>query len=191
MALCDNELLNDLTQACEDASAVGSLERKAVLIYTNQIDRAATTVNGDQITAFGLNTGRTGFEISRAQRAGTLVSNLVPAADLDPSGFTHSFSGRVGSADIDNVEAASALAAGRWTVVVQTRYAGNSGNESYKVLGLNGGMEVSEMAYDSENASAEITFTMTSAEQVLEPYVAHILNYPDMEADFASLFENV
>lgn len=188
---CTSKLTADLLNDCATVPKTGLMaSSKAVLINQADIDLTSSTSTGAQITDLVLNASTTGYKLEYVKQLASTNSNYAPSTDA-VSGFKHNFLGRLLVATNDNAERSQELANGRYIVVVETPY---GGEDKYKVYGWENGLEASEMIYNVDENSGAITFTLTTPENAVEPYLYMTFFETDdstSKTAFDSLFASV
>lgn len=190
---CINDLTGDALFNCDDRPVKGIDAGKAVIINYKDIDFGTTTVSGATVSNLQLKTGTTGYKLEWYKELASSNSSFSPNAE-DIDGFAQSFLGRLAVTSANNAERAKELSAGRFVVVYESRYKGVGDAEAFKVLGLESGLELSEMTTNTNENSSSILFTLATKEGTYEQYPYQILNettYATSKASFDALFTAV
>lgn len=182
------EMLFDAT-----SRPVKGVDGDAVLINFDDIDFSSTTISGASVSTLTLKAGATGYKLSWYKE---LASNnntfTVNTEDID--GFSQSFLGRLSTTSADNAERAKELSQGRFVVVFETRFGGVDNADKIKVLGLDVGLELSELTNNTNENSGSILFTLATKEGTYEEHPFRIYSntdYDTSKADLESAFTAV
>jgi hypothetical protein len=158
----------------------------AVLINMNDIDFSSTVISGASVTTLTLKAGSTGYKLSWYKELASGSASFTPNME-DIDGFSQSFLARLATTSADNAERAKELSQGRFVVVYQTRFGGTDNADKIKVLGLDTGLELSEMTQNTNENSGSILFTLSTKEGVYEEHPFRVYLNTDFETSLADL----
>jgi len=189
---CIDKLSGDITFNCDDKPKRG-IKGKAVIVNYEDIDFGASTVSGATVSNLALKSGATGYQLSWYKELGSANIEYTPNSE-DFDGFTHSFLARLTTTSASNSERANELKAGRFVVVFESNYQGVDQAESFKILGWEAGLELSEMTMNTNENSSSILFTISTSENSYEDYPYSIFletDYATSKTSFDALFASV
>lgn len=189
---CNKNITKNLLFDCADAPKKGLSGGKAIIINYGDLNLSATTSSGATISDLVTDSGTAGFSIEWYKELASTATAYAPNAE-DVDGYTHSFLARLSTSTAENAERANELKNGRFVVVVETEY-GAGTDEAFKVYGFDSGLELSEMAGNSNENSGSLLFTLSSREATVERYPYNIFletDYATSKATFDSLFATV
>jgi len=178
---CNKKVTANLLFDCADAPKKGLSGNKAVIINYSDIDFTETTQSGATITALATVSGSAGFEIQWYKELASVATSFTPDAE-NVDGYAHSFLGRLSTTTAESAERANELKNGRFVVVVETEYKGVDQADAFKVFGIDSGLELSEMAGDSNANGGSLLFTLSTREGTVEKYPYSIF----LDATYAS-----
>ena len=190
---CSKKVTDDLLFDCADTPKKGIDGGKAVLINWDDIDRAASTINGATVTDLVLKAGATGYSVQWYKDLASANSAFVPNSE-DIDGFTHNFLTRLGASSAANAERANELKGGHFVLAYETRYKGVANAEAFKVAGWENGLKLSEMTNNTLENSGATLFTLATEEGSVERYPYNIFletDYTTSKATFDALFASV
>ena len=190
---CIDKLSGDIEFNCDDKPKRGIKSGKAVIINYEDIDFGASTVSGATVSNLALKSGASGYQLSWYKELGSASIEYTPNAE-DFDGFTHSFLARLTTTSASNSERANELKAGRFVVVFESNYQGVDQAESFKILGWEAGLELSEMTMNTNENSSSILFTISTSENSYEDYPYSIFletDYQTSKTSFDALFASV
>jgi hypothetical protein len=172
---CINKLSGDISFNCDDKPKKGLAGQRAVIINFEDIDFGATTKNGATISNLTLKDGTTGYKLEWYKELASASGQFSPNEE-DIDGFSHSFMGRMATSSLSNAEAAKELKEGRFVVVYESKYQGVNQDEAFKVLGIETGLQLSEMTTNTNENSGSILFTLSTKEGEYEEYPFNIFS---------------
>ncbi|MGD2113417.1 MAG: hypothetical protein PVG07_00080 [Acidobacteriota bacterium] len=187
---CANKVTADILFDCADAPKKGIDGGKAVLINWDDIDRAASTVNGSIVTDLVLKSGTSGISISWYKDLASANSSFAPNTE-DVDGFLQNFLCRLATTTAEHAERANELKQGRFVVVYESKYKGVDLDDAFKVRGWDCGLKLSEMTENTLENSGSILFTLATEEGDVEQYPYNIFletDYATSKASFDALF---
>lgn len=188
---CNKKLTEDILFDCADAPIKGLSGGRAVIINYDDVDKAGSTANGATIT--DLITTSSGIKLEWYKELASVASSYAPNSE-DVDGFSHSFLSRLSTTSADNAERSNELKNGRFIIILETEYKGVNGTDAFKVYGWDAGLELSEMAQDSNSNSGSMLFTLATREGTVEKYPYNVFletDYATSKATFEALFANV
>jgi len=174
---CSKKITANIIFDCADSPLKGLDGGEAIILNYEDIDKGASTQTGailDTITMLGATTG----QLVQWYRELASVATALTRNAEDFDGFSHSFLARLATTSAANAERANELKNGRFVVVVKTSYkGGTAGDEAdkYKVFGWDAGLELSELAGNSNENSSSLLFTLATREGTYEKYPYNIL----------------
>ena len=190
---CIDKLSGDIQFDCENDRPQAGILDEAILINYDDIDFGASTTNGATVTNLALKSGATGYKLEWGKRLGSLGSEFTPDSEnLD--GFTHSFITRLMTPSASTAERAKEIKNGRFIVVIETKYRGVDQLDAFKILGWKSGLELTEMAMNTNENHSSLTFTIATYEGEYEDYPYSIFletDYQTSKTSFDALFASV
>lgn len=190
MATCSPKVTADILYDCADSPKRGVDGGKAVLINWDDIDFAATTMNGAMVTDLVLKAGTTGFTVEWYKDLASANSSFSPNTE-DIDGFLHNFLTRLATSTVENAERMNELKNGRFVMVYETRYKGVDNLDAFKVAGIESGLKLSEATFNTLENSGGTLFTLATEEGDYESYPYNVFletDYATSKATFDSLF---
>lgn len=178
---------------CVDKPKKGIDGGRAVAINWSDIDLTATTFDGAKITDLVLKAGATGYPVEWFKDLASANSAFVPSTE-DLEGFTHSFLTRIQNASVGGAERALELSKGTFVYVCETKYKGTNNAEAFKVFGIENGLKLAELTYDTLANSGSMLYTVTTEEGSTETYPFNVFlegDYETSKATFETLFAEV
>lgn len=177
----------------ETSRPIRGVDGDAVLINYNDIDFSSTTIADSLVSTLTLKDGATGYKLSWYKELASGQTAFMPNSE-DIDGFSQSFLARLATTSADNADRAKELSQGRFVVVYETRYGGSDNEDKIKVLGLDTGLELSELTQNTNENSGSILFTLATKEGLYEehPYRVYLntdydTSKDDLKASFASV----
>lgn len=191
--ICKTNITDDLINDCSVQPVMGL--KSGVIINYDDVDWAATTLEGSKVTDLVLKSDKTGYKISWLKRLGSNNNNFVASADAR-EGFTHSFACQLGEYSADNAERMTELASGKFLIVAESNFKGADNKDAFKVFGVTAGLYLSEGVHSSNENSGALTYVVSTQEGDLEKYIYNTLSsttggYDADKASFDSLFAAV
>lgn len=189
---CNRELTDGILHDCNTNPKKGIDSGKAVLINYDDIDRAATVVNGATVN-IQLKAGKAGFPLQWYKDLANASGTYVPSTE-NQDGFSHAFMCRLATTSATNAERSKELKNGRFVIAYETRFKGVDKLDAFKLGGFENGLRLSEMVTDAAQNSGSITFTISTEEGDFEEYPYHIFletDYDVSRASFDALFAEV
>lgn len=184
MALnCEDKLAADIQKDC-DNTPVGGIEVNAVIINFDDIDKASSTIDTDDMTITNLATasGTSGFFIEGIKQVNGASSELV-IKETSFDKFKHTFTGVVLNPSAANKKSMSNMTkGGRYVIVLEKKWKGTGQVDAFEVLGFESGLYVSEMNWNSNEDDGVIKFTLSSADGYEEAEMQRNLK----ETDYAT-----
>lgn len=181
---CEDKLAADMLKDCDNAPK-GGIEVNAVFINFEDIDKAASTVDGANdliITSLATKSGTSGFNLEGIKQVNGISWELVKKEDNFDM-FSHLFAGVILNPSAANKKSAEAIASGgRYVVVVEKKWKGTDQVEAFEVLGWDSGLEIATMIYNSKESDGVIKFEIGSPEGFEEPKMSRNL----LETDYAT-----
>jgi hypothetical protein len=167
---CINKLTANITYDCINVNnrAKGGIETKAVLINRSDIDYTALTQSGATVTNLTLLSGRTGYDVSWIKQLGVVGGEFSVNDGFDT--FQQSFDCRVFGQGAADSKLISDLSLGEFVLVYETKYKGVANSDSFKVLGLENGLKMSEGSFVSSENDGSFIFKLASLEGFGERY---------------------
>lgn len=172
---CSNNITANIVFSCDDLPIKGLEGGEALILNWEQIDRSATTAVGAKLDTVAMKSGFQAWTINWYKELASTATALSRNAE-DVDGFMHSFLARLATTSTANADIANELKNGRFVVIVKTSYTGAAGAEKYKVYGFDSGLELSELAGNSNENSSSLLFTLSTREGTYEQYPYNILN---------------
>lgn len=187
--MCFDKLLSDMTKDCGDKPKVG-LETTAIIFNRGDIDFTATTFGDSLCSTFALKAGTTGYKLDSYKNLNSFTSTFTQSSDV-LGGFSHSYSGSMkGGTDLENARYAKILGNGEFVLCIITKYGVGTENQ-YKFIGLEHGLEASEIVVSTAENDGRITFVLSTPETAKESDLYTIYSTGDVaenDADFNALF---
>lgn len=172
MAICGGDLLaGDFALDCDNKPIAGLTERIA-LINFDDIDRATTTRNAANtiVTNLALDYGKVAYELQGVKRSNAALASLVKK-DLDLDKWSHGINGIVFNVVAETIEQLNRLSTGgRVVAVVERKFKGADQEAAFFILGLDSGLELATVEYNSNENGGSIPITLTSVAEEEEPY---------------------
>lgn len=166
MAVICGILDADFVLSCDD-KAQGGLENDVLLINRSDVDYSAITYNvGNKniVTNFQLKSGKTGYLLQGVKQVNSTSFELVKQ-EFSFDTFKHMFNGVVLTPSSANKEQAEKLASGgKYVVIVNRKYKGALNADAFEIYGLQSGLELETMTYNSKENNGVISFALASAE---------------------------
>lgn len=166
MAVVCGILDADFVLSCDD-KAQGGLENDVLLINRSDVDYSAITYNVSNkniVTNFQLKSGKTGYLLQGVKQVNSTSFELVKQ-EFSFDTFKHMFNGVVLTPSSANKEQAEKLASGgKYVVIVNRKYKGASNADAFEIYGLQSGLELETMTYNSKENNGVISFALASAE---------------------------
>lgn len=187
---CPDKLTADILFDCADAPKRGVDGGSAVLINWEDIDFAATTMTGGTVSDLALKSGTTGIKLEWYKDLASSTGTFAPNAE-DVDGFTHAFLSRLPNSSAANAERANELKNGRFIIVYETKYKGALNAEAFKVGGIDNGLRLTELTFNTAENSGAMLFTLSTEEGDVERYPYSVLleaDYATTKASFDALF---
>lgn len=174
----------DFVLSCDD-KAQGGLENDVLLINRSDVDYSAITYDAGNktiVTNFQLKSGKTGYLLQGVKQVNSTAYELVKQ-EFSFDTFKHTFNGVVLTPSSANKEQAEKLASGgKYVVIVNRKYKGASNADAFEIYGLESGLELETMTYNSKENNGVISFALSSAEGEDEPSMPKTL----LETDYAT-----
>lgn len=185
MALnCEELLTADIQKDC-DNKPVGGVEVDIVIINFADVDKATSTFDGSNdllLTNLSTFSGKTGYSIEGIKQTQGASFELVKKED-GFDGFKHKFEGVILAPSVENKKRLSEISSGgRFIVVVEKKWKGDSQEDAFEVLGFDVGMEIETVVWNTKEADGIIKFSLSSVDAFEEPKMT--LN--NLETDFAT-----
>lgn len=184
MAVICGLLDADFVVSCDD-KAKGGLENDVVLINHSDLDLSAITYdagNKNIVTNLQLLSGKTGYLLQGVKQVNSTAFELVKQ-EFSFDTFKHTFNGVILTPSAANKEQAEKLASGgRYVAVVNRKYKGASNADAFEIYGLECGLDLESMTYNSKENSGVISFVLASAEGEEETSIPKTL----LETDYAT-----
>lgn len=187
--LVDGNILFDC-----DYPAIAGLEVNVVLINRSQIDVTATTYDASNktlMTAFALTEGNTytGYQFQGVKQINSTAFELVKK-DTGPDKFRHVFNGVILNPSAENKLQLQQMAeGGKYVVIVEKKWKGEDNEDAFDVYGIDSGLELNVVTYNSNENDGTISLELSSAEGYEEPKVPATLLTTDYATTKAS-FDN-
>lgn len=166
MAVICGILDADFVLSCDD-KAQGGLENDVLLINRSDVDYSAITYNATNkniVTNFQLKSGKTGYLLQGVKQVNSTSFELVKQ-EFSFDTFKHMFNGVVLTPSSANKEQAEKLASGgKYVVIVNRKYKGALNADAFEIYGLQSGLELETMTYNSKENNGVISFALASAE---------------------------
>lgn len=184
MAVICGILDADFVLSCDD-KAQGGLENDVLLINRSDVDYSAITYDASNktiVTNFQLKSGKTGYLLQGVKQVNSTAYELVKQ-EFSFDTFKHTFNGVVLTPSSANKEQAEKLASGgKYVVIVNRKYKGASNADAFEIYGLESGLELETMTYNSKENNGVISFALSSAEGEDETSLPKTL----LETDYAT-----
>lgn len=188
MPYSDSTISANIAYEYNDRPLKGLDGGRAMIINYDDIDFATTPRTGAaEVSAFTLKSGgKQAYEIQFYKELASTNSVYTPNEE-DVDGFTHSFSGRMSNANAANAGIAQELKDGRFVVIVETKYKGDDATptDAFKIYGLDSGLKLSEMTYNSNENNGGVLFTLATPEGMSEEFPYVVLNDTDYATTLA------
>ena len=170
---CNKKITANIIFDCADSPIKGLEGGEALLINYDDIDKSGSTQTGAILDTIDLGVATGQLVQWYRELASTATALTRNAEDFD--GFSHSFLARLATSTAVNAERANELKNGRFVVVVKTAYKGTANVDKYKVYGWDAGLELSELAGNSNENSGSLLFTLATREGTYEKYPYNIM----------------
>lgn len=184
MAVVCGLLDADFVLSCDD-KAKGGLENDVILVNYSDVDYTAITYdagNKNIVTNFQLKSGKIGFLLQGVKQVNSTAFELVKQ-EFSFDTFKHTFNGVILTPNAANKEQAEKLASGgRYVAIVNRKYKGASNADAFEIYGLESGLDLETMTYNSKENNGVISFTLASAEGEEETSIPKTL----LETDYAT-----
>jgi len=184
MAVICGILDADFVLSCDD-KAQGGLENDVLLVNRSDVDYSAITfsaTNKTICTNFQLKSGKTGYLLQGVKQVNSTAYELVKQ-EFSFDTFKHTFNGVVLTPNSANKEQAEKLASGgKYVVIVNRKYKGADNADAFEIYGLESGLELETMTYNSKENNGVISFALSSAEGEDETALPKTL----LETDYAT-----
>ena len=190
---CFKKLTEDMLFDCVDSPKRGIDGGSAVLINFDDVDKEASTIDGSKITDLVLKSGTTGYSLQWYKETGLANSSFTPSNE-DVDGFIQGFQARLGTTTAEHSDRLNELKNGKFIVVYESRYKGDSLASAFKVRGWDVGMKVSESSDNTNENNGSILFTLATEEGFVEKYPYNIFfntDYATSKIDFEELFSQI
>lgn len=186
MEIC-GKIVKDMLADCENPPK-GGMEQQVILMNRSDLDevvKTSSTNDGTHSASFSLTSGTTGFLVTGyANKQLFTYGWSLNVADDQPDDFTHTLSLRLFNCSEDTNSFVNGLALGADIVAVVKSKAG-----CYEILGLDGGLKITEASKNSNENKAATVFVLSSSGTDTEPKTPYI--YFDTDSDTTSAnFEN-
>jgi hypothetical protein len=193
MGCAQKKVTTDILFDCLNRPKKGIDSGFAVLINWDDIDLAASIVDGSKINDLVLKAGTSGVKIEWYKDLASANSAFTPS-DEDVDGFTHNFLTRLPNSSADAADRANEMAGGRFVMVYETKFKGTDSLDAFKVAGWTYGLTLSEMATDTAANGGAPLYTLSNKADEFEDYPYNVFletSYAISKATFESLFAQV
>lgn len=185
MALnCEEKLTASIVKDC-DNKPKGGIEVNVVILNFEDVDKATSTFDGSNdliLTSLSTFSGTGGFFIEGIKQTQGVSSELVKKEDSFDM-HKHSFAGVILAPSAANKKRLSEIASGgRYIIVVEKKWKGDSQADAFEVLGFDSGLEIATIIWNTKEADGVIKFELSSADGFEEPKLP--LN--NLETNFAT-----
>jgi hypothetical protein len=184
MAVICGILDADFVLSCDD-KAQGGIENDVLLINRNDINYSAITYdagNKNKVTNFALKSGKIGYLLQGVKQVNSTAYELTKQ-EFNFDSFKHMFNGVILTPNVANKEQAGKLASGgKYVVIVNRKYKGALNADAFEIYGLQSGLELETMTYNSKENNGIINFALSSAEGEDETDLPKTL----LETDYAT-----
>ena len=185
MALnCEEKLSADILKDCDNI-AFGGLEVNAVIINFDDIDKAASTLDGTNdliITNLATKSGTSGFSLEGVKQTNGASFEFVIREDTTDA-YKHLFAGVVLTPSADNKKRLDEMGSnGRYVVVVEKMWKGANQEDAFEVLGWDVGLELATMVWSSKEGNGAVKFELASVDTFEEPKMTR----NNLETDYAT-----
>ncbi len=166
MSCGEGLLTGDLLYDCDNGSIAG-LETNVVLINRNQFDYSALTydsLNKMIATGFALKAGNTGFFLSGIKQTNAISYELVKK-EKSADKKKHIFTGVILSLSaVNKLQLQLMSEGGRYILVVEKKWKGVNDVDAFDVLGLDAGLELNVVTYNSNEDDGTATIELSSVD---------------------------
>lgn len=192
---CNGLVTGDILFDCDFPSIAG-IEVNAVFINRSQVDVTATTYdagNKTLMTAFALSEGSsyTGYAFQGIKQVNSTAFELVKK-DNTPDKFKHTFNGIILNLSAENKLQLQQMAeGGKYVMIVEKKWKGEDNEDAFEVYGIDSGLELNVVTYNSNENDGTATIELSSAENYEEPKVPATLlttDYATTKASFDNKF---
>ena len=165
MALnCEEKLTADIQKDC-DNKPKGGIEVNVVIINFDDVDKATSTLDGTNdliITNLATLSGTAGFFIEGIKQINGASFELVKKEESFDA-YKHMFTGVILAPSAENKKRLDEIASGgRFVVVVEKKWKGDSQADAFEVLGWDVGLVISTIVWNTKEADGTIKFEIAS-----------------------------
>lgn len=181
---CDGIIDADILFDCDNGSIAG-LEVNVVLVNSTDVDITNTTVNASNKTLldnFQLASSKTGYAFQGVKQVNSTAFELVKK-DTGADKYKHTFNGVILNLSAANkLQLQNMSEGGKYVAVVERKWKGASNADAFEVYGLDSGLELNVVTYNSNENDGTATIELSSADGYEEPKVPMTL----LETDYAT-----
>jgi hypothetical protein len=165
MGRCDTKLAQDILLDCDNISQKG-VESEGVIINYADIDKAGCTRSGNILSALALVNGAKGYKIVVPEGSpfnGTMIEAAV-GTYMTKWNKTVAFVVLNSGPDVSH-DVIDKLANGKFVAILQNKFAGEDGKNSFEVYGFEQGLKLSAGARDLNSDDTDGGWSVTLQEQ--------------------------
>lgn len=188
---CNKDIIAGILYSCKDRPKKGIENFRAVIINRSDIDFAASTIVGSQITYLALKVGKKGYPLEWTSSLGNATSTFVPN-DAGLPGYTHNFNTIIPTQTAINLNTQRDMTDGLFVIAFESKYKGLDNSEAFNVMGWDNAMKLTTGELDFNANSGMSTISFTSPTDEIEQFAVNKLNETDYDttlARFNAFFE--
>lgn len=173
----------NILRECDNKPVLG-IEQRLMLINTEDLPATGITFDATYpsslITQLELLTGKTGYEVQGIKQIMNYTNSLEASEDSD-NGVIHSLAGiRIyDPSELIRNEVNKFIAGAKVYAVLERKWKGVGNAHAFLFFGLKFGLELSELADNSNENDGTIVMTLSTPSGFKEPYLPHIYRDTD------------
>ena len=167
---CDGILTGDILNDCAN-SVIGGIEVDVLIFNKSDIKRTSTTFDSTNpllITNLESNAGKSAYKLEGVKQVNFLKSELVKK-ELGNDKYKQSFTFVVLNPTVENRKKLFEMNNGYYTVMVELKWKGATGTESFLIGGYDSGMQIQTSVQATNENDGTISVEMSSVEGYEEP----------------------
>jgi len=181
---CEEKLTADIEKDC-DNKPKGGIEVNVVILNFEDVDKATSTLDGVNdliLTNLSTFSGTAGFFIEGVKQVNGASFELIKKEESFDM-WKHMFAGVLLAPSAANKKRLDEIASGgRYVVVVEKIWKGDSQADAFEVLGFDSGLVISTAVWNTKESDGVIKFELASEDGFEEPKMT--LN--NLETNFAT-----
>lgn len=159
----------NITNNCEKAPSAGLGRTVTLFNFDDVVGATYDATDKLIVNAFDLKTGSRAYTWEVIGNSSNSAAFEAVKKDWGGKMFTHTLNTVVTEKSTDNKANINAMKDGRYIAVISNR--SNNTDVKYEVLGLNSGLELSTMTWNSAENDGIYQITLASEEGYEEPYI--------------------